>query len=109
MILKLTTLLIRVGISLEKRLKKLMDFFPSFGINAIAYAGAFDIALYDSGIFQLPQVLRNGGLRQTDFSDQSTADATLGFDDFLQNSNPCRMRQSLSQTRQIVLLFCEYF
>jgi hypothetical protein len=81
--------------------------FPDLGIDAVGYAGAFDGALDDPGVFQLFEVLGGGGLGKAEFFYQAAGDAGVLFHQVLQDGDPRRVRDGLGHVGYVVLLFGE--
>lgn len=86
-----------------------LKLIPDFGIDAIAYAGSLDGALYQPGVLQFLEVLRNGGLGETEFIHQVATDTGIGPDQVLNDGNTCRVGQGLHHLRKLILLVGEYF
>jgi len=82
---------------------------PYFFVDAVAYAGAFDIAFDKAGAFELFKVLRYGGLGQSQLFYQVVADTGILPDDVLQDGNTGRVGQGLEHGSYLVLLVGKYF
>jgi len=91
----------------EKGVEQVFVLFPDFGVDAVADAGAFYGSLDDAGIFQLFEVLGNGGLGEAEFFDQAAADAGVFFHEVLQDGDAGRVGNSLGHDGDVVLLFGE--
>jgi hypothetical protein len=82
---------------------------PYFRIDTVADAGAFDGSLNEAGVFQFFEVLRDGGLCQSEFIHDVSADAFVTFEEGLQDGDPGGVGHGFEHGGQFVLFGGEDF
>ena len=83
------------------------DLRPPHRVNAVANRNAFNSAFDNAHVFELPQVLANGGLRQAQLSHQVAIDAGIGAKQMVDDGNPGWVSESFRYLGQVVLLGCK--
>ena len=102
MLLSTATLLFADVLS-EKFSEQFLSQPPVLLVDTVFHLWSFYLSLYQSGIFQFREVLRYRGFRNGQFLVYITEIAGLLLCKKLDDSNTCRMSQSLCKARQLFL------
>jgi hypothetical protein len=105
----LTGAVLVVFISGKEGSKFFLVLCPGLGVDAIAHAGAFDSTLNQTGVLQLFEMLRDGGLGEAELVHQLPANAGIGLDQGLDDGDAGRVGEGLHHARELVLFVGEYF
>jgi len=80
---------------------------PVPGVDAVADAGAVYRSFDEAQLPELFQMLRDGGLRQTNLVHDLPANAGVGPEQVLQDRHPRGMTEGLGETGDLILLVGE--
>ena len=80
---------------------------PSLRVDAVAHARALHLARDQSDLLQLLEVLRDRGLRQSDFGNELPADTSLAIEQVLEDGHASDVGQGARDFRQAGLLCVE--
>ena len=103
MILRATKVLGVWELTVEKGVEHLLEFFPSLGIDAVAHAVAFNLALDDAELFEFAQMLAYGSLGESEFLHQFVVDAGAGGKEVFNNGNAGGMGKGFKGLGLLVL------
>lgn len=88
----------------EEGRDSLFNRFPNRFIDTVTDGFSCDGALEYSYFFQLDQVLRDGGLRQSQFIHEVRTDTGFLFDEVLDDGNAGRMAKDFEGCCELILL-----
>ncbi len=87
----------------KEGVEHLLEFFPSLGIDAVAHAVAFNLALDDAELFEFAQMLAYGSLGKPEFLHQFVVDAGAGGKKVLNNGDAGGMGKGFKGLGLLVL------
>ncbi len=90
-------------LTVEEGVEHLLEFFPSLGIDAVAHAVAFNLALDDAELFEFAQMLAYGSLGKPEFLHQLVVDAGSGGKEVFNNGDACGMGKGFKGLGLLVL------